>query len=183
MTDLRSNEELVAGPVTRALVVPLPKTEFDKLQPAVITEARQNGSAALTMTARSDTYEYRIEYRLPDGQPWFTRQLTVRNVSAATKVVQDFALATPPLRVGPGQTAAFPGSIPLVTRPSRVLRSPKDFDRRARTRWPCFGMLRASEAWAPGIIAKRNIPRSACGAGEARRDPASAAYRRQAEAR
>jgi hypothetical protein len=53
-----------------------------------------------------------MEYLLPDGQPWFSRQLTVRNMSAGQKVLQNVAYATPPLRVGPQQAVAFPGSLP-----------------------------------------------------------------------
>ena len=103
----------IDGPVVVGPASMLDAVEIEGPRLVDLTETRQRQAAVLKMTTRDEGYEYRIDYQLPDGQPWFARQLTVCNLSAGQKVLRNVACATPPLRVGPQQAVVFPGSLPV----------------------------------------------------------------------
>ncbi len=103
----------IASPVVVGLAAALGSAELGGPPLAKFTVTRDQEAAVLTMVTRADPYEYRLEYVLPVEQPSFTRQLIVRNVGAKGIVLRDFAMATPPLRVGGEQAVIFPGSLPV----------------------------------------------------------------------
>lgn len=79
--------------------------------------SRAGDAALLRLTTRAQGYEYRMELWLPDADPFFSRQLTVRNISEAEQLFQMAACATPPLSVGTEQGVLFPGSQSVGDRP------------------------------------------------------------------
>ena len=115
----------IDGPVVIGPAAALEAVELGGSPLVDLTETREGRAAVLKMTTRAEGYEYRMDYLLPDGQPWFARQLTVRNVGADAKLLQNVACATPPLRVGPQQAVVFPGSLPVGDTPIASLQKPQ----------------------------------------------------------
>jgi glycosidase len=101
------------GPAVLGLATAVGAAEQGGPPLAKFTVSRDGEDSVLSMVVRTDPYEYRLEYALAAEQPTFSRQLTIRNVGAREIVLRNFALATPPLRVGPNQAAIFPGSLPV----------------------------------------------------------------------
>ncbi len=122
----------IDGPVVIGPAAALEGVELEGSPLVDLAETREGRAAVLKMTTRAEGYEYRIDYLLPDGQPWFARQLTIRNRGADAKLLQNVAFATPPLKLGPQQAVAFPGSLPVGDTPiaglqkSAWLRPPSD---------------------------------------------------------
>jgi len=103
----------INGPVVMGVATAVAAAELGGAALTKFALTREHAATTLAMVTRADPYQYRLEYRLPDEQSIFTRQLTVRNVSAREIVLHGFALATPPLRVGAEQAVIFPGSLPV----------------------------------------------------------------------
>lgn len=78
---------------------------------------RRGGASVLELLADGDGFEYRMTYTLPDRKPWFTRRMSVRNISGAPLTLSNVTLGIPPLRVGPRQSAIFPGTLPVGDNP------------------------------------------------------------------
>jgi glycosidase len=107
----------IDGPVVVGLASALGSAELSGPPLANFTVTREGQATVLTMTTRTAQDEYRMEYRLPDDEPWFARQLTLRNLGAEQALLRDVACATPPLGLGPQQAVSFPGSLPLADSP------------------------------------------------------------------
>jgi hypothetical protein len=115
----------IDGPVVVGPAAALDAVEIGGSRLVDLAETREGQAAVLKMTTRGEESEYRMDYFLPDGQPWFARQLTVRNVGTGQKVLQNLACATPPLQVGPQQAVMFPGSLPVGDTPIASLQKPQ----------------------------------------------------------
>jgi hypothetical protein len=103
----------IDGPVVVGPASALDAVEIGGSRLVDLVETREGQAAVLKMTIRSEEYEYRMDYFLPDGQPWFARQLTVRNVGAGQKVLQSIQ-AERPLNVAmtPYQIRVLVRSVP-----------------------------------------------------------------------
>jgi hypothetical protein len=115
----------IVGPVAIGPASALDAAEIVGSPLADLSQTRAGQAAVLRMTTRAEDYEYRMEYVLPDGQPWFTHQLSVRNVGRESKILQNMAGVTPPLKVGPQQAVVFPGSLPVGDTPIASLPNPQ----------------------------------------------------------
>ncbi|MGC8667833.1 MAG: alpha-amylase family glycosyl hydrolase [Chthonomonadales bacterium] len=78
---------------------------------------RSREGTTLELTTRSDGWEYTLRYVVPPRRPWILRQLFVRNVGSTSKTLSATSLCTPPIRVGPDEAIAFPGSLPVGDSP------------------------------------------------------------------
>jgi hypothetical protein len=135
---------LAVGPLSALVAV-----ESSESRLLNVSLTHKSSAALLKMTARDDDYEYRLDYCLPDGQPWFTRQLTVHNVSGVEKLLHPVACTTPSLRVGPRQTVVFPGSLPLGDTPIATL--PRTQWLRPQSNEPLAVLWDASERRGLGV--------------------------------
>lgn len=127
--------------------------------------ARRDGSTVLTLSA-GRPLEYRVEVRLPDDGPWFSRQISVTNRGDREEIIERRPVATsPPLRVGPSASVAFPGSLPVGDLPLAGLlegeaRSPRSRDGLAvlwdqTTRRGLGAWYFCEEEFAPVSVARR----------------------------
>jgi hypothetical protein len=111
----------IDGPVVVGLASALCPAERSGPPLSHFAVTHKGQATVLTMTTQTEQYEYRMDYSLPEDAPWFSRQLTVRNVGAKQALLRDVACATPPLRLGPQQAVVFPGSLPVGDSPISTL--------------------------------------------------------------
>lgn len=102
------NGPVVIGP---AASLPAPKPDQAPLSRHVLD--RIAGASRLQLSAADGPIEYSEEFLLPDDQATFTRQFTVKNISAKELPFHVLRSNTPVLSAGTGQSIVFPGSLPV----------------------------------------------------------------------
>lgn len=111
----------IAGPVVIGQISALKPPALDAPPLSAHSRMRRGKTVVLRMTARSSEFEYTMEYLLPDDGTLFSRQLTIRSLSASEKLIQTVTYPSPAFSTGARQSVIFPGSLPVGDAPMRSL--------------------------------------------------------------